>query len=687
MKKNFKAFAILAAVSALFACNKIDEQIPETNNEPGFVQFSAGPVTKTVFGTPSGSSLPTLWTDTYEVALSLNLAPTKKSTKPVVSGGGASASFSAEIDDDTSGDYNFYAVSPYDAVFSVSDSYKSFGITFPTAQTPDATTPDEAAQVLYAKEAAGSTFPTSVALTFSHLSAYGKIGELKNLALESGETIQSVSLTAPDNWVGRYYYYAEDNSTNNAGDFSESSASKTITITTSSTTDIWFGCAPVDLGGKTINVVITTDQGTYSKPITIPSGKKFESGKVAQFNINMAGITRDALEDYTLVQDVADLTVGSEVIIVAKDYNFAMSTTQNSNNRGKAGVTKSGNTISSPGSDVQVFTIENGNKAGTYAFSTGSEYIYAASSGSNHLRSESTLSNNSSWYISIANDGEATVKAVGDNTRNVLQYNNGSSIFSCYGSASQGAVTIYKKDGTGGSAITPKVAESITITGATTAYSVGDTYSFDGTVKAQFSDTSEETLTASEYTVDDSNVDMSTAGTYTVTIIYNDDTSVTETYVITVSGGGSGGSGGTLSLDFESASDSYTDWTITNIVTQQTSANVSGRTGSYYGDTDGKTSGIIVTKSKISSPGTITFYISKESTNTNADSKWYVEVSSDGSNWTQAGDDQAAAVGITRGTWTEVSRDLSSHSNVYVRVRYNGTTAVRCIDDLTLTYN
>ena len=576
MKKIFKVFAVFAAASALFACNKetlVEEQISETKTGPGIVQFSAGPITKTVFGTPVGTSVPTLWTDKYAVALSLNLATAKKSTTPAVSGGGTSASFSAEIDDDSSSDYNFYAVSPYDAVLSINNTYKSILINFPTAQTPSASSPDELAQIIYAKNAAGSTFPTSVTMSFSHISAYGKIG-FKNLALSGGETIQSVSLTADENWAGRFYYYAEDYSTYTAGDIVENSASSTITITTSSTTDIWFGCAPVDLGGKNVDVVVTTNLGTFSKTITIPSGKKFESGKVAAFNVDMDGIARVSPVVYTLVDDVDDLTVGSEVIIVAKDSDVAISTTQNTNNRGQAGITKSGSTISSPGADVQVFTIQNGNKAGTYAFYTGSGYIYAASSSANQLKTESTLSNNSSWYISIAADGEATVKAVGDNTRNVLQHNSGSSIFACYGSASQGAVVIYKKNGTGSSAITPKEAESLSISGATTSYSVGDTYSFDGTVTVLYSDTSTETLTSSDYTVDDSAVDMSTADTYTVTISYNANPSVTGSYDITVTGGGS------LTV----WNDDFSSVTGTSSITSL-NGSLTGYTGAYSGFT------------------------------------------------------------------------------------------------------
>ena len=550
MKQIIKALALSVVSVAAFSCAKETpvQETPATENLK-VVQFSTTPVTKTVFGTPSGSTLPTLWTDTYSVAVSLNYATAKKSTSPEVGSGSTTANFSAEIVDDESGAYKFIAVSPYDSYVSASSSYTSVQFNVPTAQTPLATSPDEKAQILLGQYDAGSTFPASVTMDFEHLTAYGKIS-FSNLSLEAGETVASVSLTASENWAGRYYYYVEDHSPYSAGDLSENSASATITITTDKTSDIWFGCAPVDLGGKTVDVVITTDAGkTYSKTITIPAGKKFTSGVVNAFTINMNGITPDGAVVYTLVDDVADLTLGSEVILVGKgnDVSLAMSTTQNTNNRGTASITKStdgsGNAIiSSPGVDVQVLTIENGNKAGTYAFSTGSGYIYAASSGSNWLRTEDNLSDNSSWTISVAADGEATILAIGDNTRNYMRCNstNNPPIFSCYAStASTGVpVLIYKRNGTGSGAIAAKVPESLTISGATTAYSVDDPYEFDGTVTLNYSDKSTEVLNSSAYTVDDSEVNMAVADTYTVTVVYNADNNITSSYDITVSGGG-----------------------------------------------------------------------------------------------------------------------------------------------------
>ena len=155
---------------------------------------------------------------------------------------------------------------------------------------------------------------------------------------------------------------------------------------------------------------------------------------------------------------------------------------------------------------------------------------------------------------------------------------------------------------------------------------------------------------------------------------------------------GGGNTGGTLTIDFENAASSYSDWTFSNVRTQRTNSNVSAHGGSYFGDTanssgNGVSSGCyITTTNKIASPSSITFYISKQSTNTAA-STWVVKVSSDGSTWTQVGDSQNAGNGVTRGTWYEVTRNLSSYSNVYVRIEYSGSTAIRNIDDVSLSYN
>ena len=145
---------------------------------------------------------------------------------------------------------------------------------------------------------------------------------------------------------------------------------------------------------------------------------------------------------YTLVTDASTLAAGDKIIIAEKDSAFALSTTQKDNNRGQAAITKSGSTVTF-GNDVQIITLEAGKTSGTFAFNVGSGYLYAASSSKNYLRTETTLSANSSWKITITSAGVATIKAQGSNTRNLLQYNKQSSIFSAYSGAQQ-SICIYK---------------------------------------------------------------------------------------------------------------------------------------------------------------------------------------------------------------------------------------------------
>ena len=150
---------------------------------------------------------------------------------------------------------------------------------------------------------------------------------------------------------------------------------------------------------------------------------------------------------YNLVTSVSQLSIGDHIVIAANGYDYAMSTDQNTNNRGRAAITKSGNTITW-GNNAKVceFVIGEGTQENTWSFYDGTNngYIYAASSSANNMRTEEELSNNSSFTISIS-DGIATVTAQGTNTRNIIKYNDGSSIFSCYASG-QKAISLYKKN-------------------------------------------------------------------------------------------------------------------------------------------------------------------------------------------------------------------------------------------------
>ena len=147
-----------------------------------------------------------------------------------------------------------------------------------------------------------------------------------------------------------------------------------------------------------------------------------------------------------LVTNASSLKAGDKIVIVALEYNFALGTTQNSNNRSRAAVTKSGNSVTF-GSDTQVITLTNGAVSGSFGLTVeNGKYLYAASSTANYLRTMDTLDKNGSWAISIdSTTGAATVTACGDSTRNHIRYNADFLLFSSYGAVTTTKqVSIYK---------------------------------------------------------------------------------------------------------------------------------------------------------------------------------------------------------------------------------------------------
>lgn len=202
--------------------------------------------------------------------------------------------------------------------------------------------------------------------------------------------------------------------------------------------------------GDVVTLFITPTQGNIPTGFTFAGwSASVSSTEVISSITPEEDITLHAVLDYggtyDLVSNVSELHVGDIIVIAASEYDYAMSKTQNPNNRGQAGITKTDNQITLT-DDVCEFVLGAGMTNGTWSFydNNKSGYIYAASSSSNYLRTETDLSYNSSWVISIS-DNNASIVAQGSNTHKVMLYNNGSSIFSCYASASQKAISLYKK--------------------------------------------------------------------------------------------------------------------------------------------------------------------------------------------------------------------------------------------------
>ena len=161
------------------------------------------------------------------------------------------------------------------------------------------------------------------------------------------------------------------------------------------------------------------------------------------------------------------VTPGKTYLITAEDVDkiVVMSKQQNNNNRAATdeillvGTTLYGDANGS----ICEFVIEKDGDFYTIYDPENEGYLYAASSSANYLRTQPEVDENARWSIEIAEDGVATIKAQGDNTRKWMRYNSVNKIFSCYTetSTTQKDIKLYEKV----EAITP-TAQTITVTDA-----------------------------------------------------------------------------------------------------------------------------------------------------------------------------------------------------------------------------
>lgn len=132
-------------------------------------------------------------------------------------------------------------------------------------------------------------------------------------------------------------------------------------------------------------------------------------------------------------------------------------------------------------------------------------------------------------------------------------------------------------------------------------------------------------------------------------------------------------------VDFENELEDYAEWTFTNA---ERKSDGTPHGGSYYGTTGGKATASFQTKNKVSYPSDFTCYFSKASNNTTA-STWYLQVSDNGTTWRDV--TTQSAVSMAQNEWIKFTADLKSYTDVYVRLYYSGSTAIRRVDDIVLT--
>ena len=286
---------------------------------------------------------------------------------------------------------------------------------------------------------------------------------------------------------------------------------------------------------------IKTDKGTY----TITSNSTafdLVNNDFVPVNINLAKAQFEAKPttvdptafSWELVKDA--LNVGDKVVIAAAKSAFAMSTTQNNNNRGQIAITKSG-TILTAVDNVQVFQVVAGSKNNTIALKCLNgdkigQYISAASSSNNNMHSVDAIDDNSSWSISInETSGIASVIAQGSYTKNIIKFNSSNGTFSCYGSNNTMAdVVFYRSTLPSANLSFPEASYSVNIGDSFAA----PTLSNPNSVSVAYSSSDNTIAEADEST---GTVTIKKAGTVTITASFSGNSTYgasSASYVLTI---------------------------------------------------------------------------------------------------------------------------------------------------------
>lgn len=360
---------------------------------------------------------------------------------------------------------------PYDLTYSAvypavnysedtKKTYEEFRIKLPAAQTPTETGFDPNADLLLAKPETRTAQPVEgeeLNFRFKRVAAIAKM-TLKDIP--AGEKLAKVELTASQPMAGYSRTNLKTGEIYDIGYYKEETM--TLTLNDRETTGedvIWFTSLPCVFGeGDSFTVKAYTDKATYEKAVSFsaPEAFKFVSGGLTRFGITGMTRTENVVDEYVLLTNVADLSVGDQIIITSGTDGAvkALSTEQKSNNRGATDIEIASNTITTIPANAQIITLETGMEANTFAFHVEGDvtgYLYAASSSKNYLKTQDNIDGNASWTIDVAESGVATIEAQGDYTRNLLQYNNSNKFFSCYSNKQQDVYIFYK-------AGTPKTA-------------------------------------------------------------------------------------------------------------------------------------------------------------------------------------------------------------------------------------
>ncbi len=465
MKKSLLFFG--AALLALVSCNKEPREEPIViNNEDVILTFtSAKPVldgeadTKTAWDNNTSSII---WStnDKIRVAYTLDGDWMGKSAATGDNSAKFYASDAVSIDDtnssigtfsvpvgessftnpSSSGDYVFYALYPSTAASATIDDVEALEIAVPTAQTPEASTFQPSADLLYGKTATLSVsgIPSDpIEIDWTRLVAHADL-TFSNIAFDGVESIQTITLTANTDakLTGTFTLNLETG-------VATTGWSNVLTINGANLTanegsvEAWACVLPVTFNA--LNVEIKTSKATYSRSITGIS-KTFKKNARNRLTINMSTAVRtvDTPDEYS--EYTSALAEGDYVVY----YNgYALKAAVSSNRMQNEAVTPTAGVIATNNASI-VWHIAPSATDGYYTFYNAETGKYlAATSSNNQAQLLDSGTDDKALFSVTLSDGKFDFVNK-SNSRYLRQ--NGTSGWAMYSTSTGGAVSLYYRD-------------------------------------------------------------------------------------------------------------------------------------------------------------------------------------------------------------------------------------------------
>ena len=223
-------------------------------------------------------------------------------------------------------DLEFYGVYPSTATSDASMPYApSVTVTIPAEQKPLANSFDSKGDLMAAKSVSTyilseeNPLPEAIPLMWTRLVAHGHL-TLKNLQVEDGEKLQTITLTADKDadMVGEHYLYLD---THNVEKAAGNNAANSLTVKADNLTiadggNVTFWTCFRPCTWKSLDVVVETDKATYTRSIDLTGKEKtFKQNARNTLAINMAEAEREAKISLSLpfVRDFSDRSGSSEI--------------------------------------------------------------------------------------------------------------------------------------------------------------------------------------------------------------------------------------------------------------------------------------------------------------------------------------------------------------------------------------